>query len=116
MNKSRRVEKLFQKSPGANQKHNSLDFPTGVILGPCSQLNVTHKSEGDVSFMDRDTKFLEMKTPAAWHKSKGKRTHKRPSMSSNGGFLEIQTPRMWPNKNQVNVGKSKPNITPFFSP
>jgi len=81
-------------SPGANQRHNSSDFPTAVCFGPSSQLNVTHKSEGDVSFMDRDTKFLEMKTPAAWHKSKGKRTHKRSSMNSNEGFLEIKTPRI----------------------
>ena len=74
MNRSRRVEELFQKlSPGT-----------------CSQLNVTRKSEGDVSFVDRDAKFLEIKTPAAWPKSRGKRTYKRRSMNSNEGLLDIK--------------------------
>jgi len=111
--KSRRVEELFQKlgsstpedwhSPGA---------------GSSSQLNYTRRSEGDETF--KEEKFLEMKTPAAWHKSRPghmrAQPNKRSSLTSDGsgrGYFDTTT-ASWIKKPKTEDFQQNP--TNFFSP
>jgi len=111
--KSRRVEELFQKlgsstpedwhSPGA---------------GSSSQLNYTRRSEGDETF--KEEKFLEMKTPAAWHKSRPghmrPQPNKRSSLTSDGsgrGYFDTTT-ASWIKKPKTEDFQQNP--TNFFSP
>jgi len=102
--KSRHVEELFQKlgSPTPEDWHSR-------GAGSSSQLNFTRRSEGDESCDVKEDKFLEMKTPAAWHKSRHTRPqpHKRSSLTPEGeGYFDTTT-ALW-------IKKLKTND--FFSP
>merc|ERR1711951_153765 len=94
INRSRRVEELFQKLESPSQ------YPGG-FAGSSSQLNNTRRSEGDVSFFGKEEKFLEMKTPVAWPKSRHRRSHKRQTSSHDAKFLDIKTPAAWPKRQET---------------
>jgi len=94
--RSGRVEALFQKLESPSQ------YPyQGGFAGSSSQLNMTRRSEGDLSFFGHEGKFLEeMKTPVASPEAK---------------FLNIKTPAAWP-KRQETSDWPKARPTKFFSP
>jgi len=109
--KKRRVEELFQKLGSSTPK----DWHSPGA-GSSSQLNYTRRSEGDKSFMEE--KFLEMKTPAAWHKSRPRhmraQPNKRSSLTPDGserGYFDTTTASWIKTPKTENY---KP--TNFFSP
>lgn len=89
-----RVEELFQKLESDSQ------FPyQGGFAGSSSQLNMTRRSEGDLSFFENE----------------GKQPHTMQTSSHEAKFFNIKTPAAWP-KRQETSDWPKARPTKFFSP